>query len=96
MSVDGDLKVGIRMTEEERDWQDGVVVVVDELRETELIGKELAVDWDWRIVKLHQNGKEVVGLEIAVDRQDGKEPTGSATRKELERHEGDQNRPGPR
>ena len=47
MSVDGDLKVGIRMTEEERDWQDGVVVVVDELRETELIGKELAVDWDW-------------------------------------------------
>ena len=79
------------MTEQERDWQDGVVVAEDELREMEmeLIEKELAVDWDWRIGKLHQNGKEVVGLEIAVDRQDGKQPTSSATRKELERRVGD-------
>jgi hypothetical protein len=79
------------MIEEERDWQDGVAVGIDELREMELVGKEpyIAVDWDWRIVKLNQNGKEVVGLEIAVDRQDGKEPTGSALEKELERREGD-------
>ncbi len=77
------------MTEQERDWQDGAVVAEDELREMELMGKELAVDWDWRIGKLHQNGKEVVGLEIAVDRQDGKEPTSSATRKALERRVGD-------
>jgi hypothetical protein len=77
------------MTEEERDWRDGVAVAIDELREMELVGKELAVDWDWRIVKLNQNGKEVVGLEIAVDRQDGKEPTSSATGKELERCGGD-------
>jgi hypothetical protein len=68
------------MSEEVRDWQDGVAVAIDELREMELVGKELAVDWDWRIVKLHQNGKEVAGLEIAIDRQD---------RKELERRGGD-------
>jgi hypothetical protein len=33
-------------------------------------------------VKLRQNGKEVVGMEMEVDRQNGKEPTRSATRKE--------------